>query len=206
MGPPEKRDHYLKQVASAEERLERIILSILDFSDLNLTHGELRLEPAVLDTLLGEIVAARAEMAGAHGQRLEWTPQGDGLRVLVDVQLVRKALDNIVVNALLYTPPGGRVRVWTELDAGRQDGPVAIHVSDTGQGIPEGDLPHLFEPLIRGSEQGSGHIAGIGLGLPTAARIIGWHNGLIRVSSTVGEGSTFSVLLPCESLVPINSR
>ena len=111
--------------------------------------------------------------------------QGDPTRL-------RQLLDNLLSNALKYTPPGGTVRVVLE----RRDDEVVLTVSDTGIGISTDDLSRLFTRFFRARDAESLAIQGVGLGLAITKSIIESHDGRIQVESAGGRGSTFIVRLP----------
>jgi two-component system sensor histidine kinase BaeS len=103
-------------------------------------------------------------------------------------------LGNLVSNAIRYTPLGGHVTVavW----AGPGQSPLVIEVTDTGRGINEDDLPHLFDRFYRADMSRSRATGGSGLGLSIARHLVEAHGGSINVASTVGSGSRFSIELP----------
>jgi signal transduction histidine kinase len=109
-------------------------------------------------------------------------------------------LSNLIGNAIRYTPPGGTVH----LTARREDGQVTVSVKDTGPGIPKKDLPHVFEPFLRGEEartrdlqeQGSDFDRGVGLGLAIAKAFVEAHAGTIEVESEEGVGAEFRFTVP----------
>ncbi len=115
----------------------------------------------------------------------ELETQGDKLKL----ELV---VSNIVDNAIKYTPEGGRVKVETLKDGSR----ALIRVSDTGSGISQDDIPHLFERFYRVDKARSRITGGTGLGLSIAHEIVNLHGGKIKVTSVENEGSVFSVELP----------
>jgi signal transduction histidine kinase len=98
---------------------------------------------------------------------------------------------NLLDNAIKYTPSGGRVTV----EAGSDEGDVWVVVCDTGQGIPEADLPHVFDKFYR-VRRGRRDSGGTGLGLAIARQIVEALDGTIEVESEVGSGSCFTVRLP----------
>jgi two-component system, OmpR family, sensor histidine kinase BaeS len=117
------------------------------------------------------------------------------LFVQADATELALALAELGRNTVLYTPPNGviTIRVW------QQEDQAVIDVADTGIGIPEADLPYIFQPLYRVDKGRSLETGGGGLGLSIAKRIIELHKGHIVVESVVGEGSLFRVFLPlCE--------
>jgi signal transduction histidine kinase len=99
---------------------------------------------------------------------------------------------NLVSNAVRYTPEGGSVAVRTATDGERP----RLEVSDTGIGIPEDELPHIFEEFYRGRQPREIFAHGTGLGMSIVRRVVDMHGGNIRVESTVGEGTRFTVTFP----------
>jgi signal transduction histidine kinase len=113
-----------------------------------------------------------------------------------DGQALHELVDNLLNNAVRYTPAGGIVTV--EVDASGDE--AALTVRDTGPGVPPEEVERIFDPFFRGKGQKS--IPGTGLGLPIAKRIAEAHGGRIELDTVVGKGSAFRVVLPCS---PINA-
>jgi signal transduction histidine kinase len=109
---------------------------------------------------------------------------------IVDAHRVSEAIENLLSNALKFTPPGGRI----DVDVVADDATVAIRVADTGVGVAEEDLEHLFERFFRTSSAES--VPGAGLGLSIVKAIVDAHDGLIAVDSTPGAGTTIELSLP----------
>jgi signal transduction histidine kinase len=112
--------------------------------------------------------------------------------VNIDWQRVNQVLHNILENAVAHTPKGGTIK----MAAGEKDKWVEVSVSDTGEGIPAEDLPHIFERFYRVDKSRARATGGSGLGLTIAKRLVEAHGGAITVQSRVGEGSRFSFTLP----------
>jgi signal transduction histidine kinase len=104
---------------------------------------------------------------------------------------LRQMLDNLVGNAIKYTPDGGDISFEME----SQNDQVILRINDTGPGIPPADQPHIFEKFYRASNVPKG-VGGSGLGLAIVKSIVDSHQGRIWVESLLGEGSTFTVVLP----------
>jgi two-component system NtrC family sensor kinase len=104
---------------------------------------------------------------------------------------LRQVLDNLVGNAIKYTPDGGEITIQMEV----QDEQVIFRISDNGPGIPPADQPHIFEKFYRASNVPKG-VGGSGLGLAIVKSIVDSHQGRIWVESLLGKGSTFTVVLP----------
>lgn len=112
---------------------------------------------------------------------------------LGDKDLLEEAFANLLENAVRYTPDGGRVSVKVHPEGDR----IHVDVSDTGIGIPEDEIGSIFDEYFRATNAKTFESYGTGLGLALAKRIVNMHKGNIRVESTVGEGTTFHVELPC---------
>ncbi len=117
--------------------------------------------------------------------------------VCCDSEAVSQILSNLLDNAIKYTPAGGKITVGAKLV-----GPmVEFFVRDTGAGIPEEDLPRLFERFYRVDKARSRELGGTGLGLSIVKHLVAAHNGGIRVESAVGQGSTFYFTLPVDEAI-----
>src|SRR5439155_27171082 len=103
-----------------------------------------------------------------------------------------QVLDNFVSNAIKFTPSGGSVSVATRVLPGE----IEIVIADNGMGIPESELPLLFQRFFRAEHATAGAIPGTGLGLAIAKAIVTGHGGRIRVESEDGTGTTFRIILP----------
>lgn len=197
--PTDKQDEaYMRAMSVVERSVRRIqefVNSFLDFDRVNQRIGN----SSWKNVSLGEIIASIEEVHQpiARQRGLDFvTDVQSALSVHGDRDLIERVVSNLVVNAIHHTS-SGEVRVVLR--------PVgafaAIDVIDTGEGIPEEELPHLFEPFFRGvSSRRAGADQGFGLGLPIASSIVEDHRGSIRVSSEPGRGSRFTVLLPTSRL------
>ncbi len=115
---------------------------------------------------------------------------------MMDEKLLRPIFTNLLSNAIKYSPKGSTVHF--ELRC--QEGKVIVQVRDEGIGIPESDRAQLFKPFERGSNVGT--ISGTGLGLAIVKNLVDLHGGQVAVDSVVGVGTTFTVTLPQNSLIP----
>jgi len=112
--------------------------------------------------------------------------------VEIDAQRIGQVLRNLLDNALRHTPTGGMISV-----AAHENGSnIEVEVSDTGEGIPSEDLPHLFERFYRVDKSRNRHTGGSGLGLTIVKRLVEAHGGSISVQSQFGRGSQFSFTVP----------
>jgi two-component system heavy metal sensor histidine kinase CusS len=139
----------------------------------------------IIDSLLYEAAAAEAGVT----LRLICS---DGMVANLDRTLFQRAVGNLVANALAHTPAGGIVTVA----AGREDGAVTVNVTDTGCGIPEAHLPHVFDRFYRVDDARSTATGGVGLGLAIVKTIAGLHHGSAMIKSEVGKGTRVTLAFP----------
>ncbi len=118
------------------------------------------------------------------------------MRVWGDETRLTQALQEVVDNAIVFTPRGGRVTITTRPETADTTLYGVIEVRDTGPGLTADELPRVFDRFYRGKQTESGHIPGSGLGLSIAQAIVRAHGGDITVHSETGHGSTFSLRLP----------
>ncbi|MBI3809294.1 MAG: HAMP domain-containing protein [Nitrospirae bacterium] len=189
----EQRDTLLI-IMESSERLIRLISTLLDLSKMEAGMMEYRIVPTDL-TRIAETSVNKVRLL-AEGKRiriLTETPPGR-LRVPADGPRLEQVLDNLLSNALKFNPEGATVNLRMEPDA--RAGVVRISVSDTGPGIPAEDLPHIFERFYQGRMQARPAMAGSGLGLALAKKVVEAHGGRIWVESDLGKGTTVHCILP----------
>jgi signal transduction histidine kinase len=121
------------------------------------------------------------------------------LLVMLDHDRIRQAIDNLVSNAIKYTPPQGQVDVRLRVDGRRID----LSVADTGIGIEAADRDRLFTRFFRSRHAEEQSIQGVGLGLSITKSIVESHGGRVEVDSEVGRGSTFRVRVPVDPAEPL---
>ncbi|MGH9399146.1 MAG: sensor histidine kinase [Thermoanaerobaculia bacterium] len=142
--------------------------------------------------LLGEIGRNMAPAASDRGLELSFDLPPEPVRAFVDADRLQQVLHNLLENSMRYTEPGGAIRVaLTSVPA-----QARVDVSDTGIGIPEADLPYVFERFFRSDRARRAYSGGSGLGLSIVRWIVEAHKGAVEVRSQVGKGTTFTVKLP----------
>jgi two-component system, OmpR family, sensor histidine kinase MtrB len=175
--------------------LERMVGDFLDAARIESGHLELQLRRHDLRELAQEAVQLYAVSSRIH--RLVYAPADMPVEVRVDDERIAQVLNNLVSNAIKYSPQGGDVRVFVT----SRDGEAIVAVQDSGIGIAPEDQKHIFEPFRRtGASRETA--PGVGLGLSVARQIIEAHGGRIAVESTPGVGSIFRVYLPLAGLAP----
>jgi signal transduction histidine kinase len=174
------------------QHLQRLIedLRILSLADA----GELTLNRQVVSPadLLERTAAAHAVKAQEQEIDLRVEVNGELPALSVDPERMAQVLGNLVGNALRHTPQGGRVILAADAESDK----VHLRVQDTGEGIAPDDLPHIFNRFYRGNAARVQVESESGLGLAIARSLVEAHKGIIRVESTIGRGSTFTVTLP----------
>ena len=188
-----ERATFVDLALRQSRRLAKLIDELFEIAKLDSHLVEPQPEPFSLPELVQDNIQRFQHEAEHRGVRLE-APIAPGLpAVLADIGWVERVLENLIENALRFTPAGGTVAV--EL-APRDDQRLAVAVRDTGCGISEEDLPRVFDRAYRCQMKGSPQGEGTGLGLSIAQRIVELHGDSISVESTLGQGTTFRFSLP----------
>lgn len=187
----ETEDSFLSVIDGEADRMTRLVSDLLALSRLD-NNAEMKKEPFDLRELLLLACARMNVEAKKHSQTIceridEFMPPVTG-----DHDRIEQVIVNIIGNAIKYTPDGGTV----EVSGFARDGAAYIKVTDNGIGIPEADIPHLFERFYRVDKARSRSKGGTGLGLAIAKEIVDAHGGDISVESTEGQGTSVTVKLP----------
>ncbi|MEJ8548558.1 sensor histidine kinase [Brevibacillus borstelensis] len=189
-----------KQASLLDEvlRLSRLVHDVLDLSRLEAGMTELYPRTENLVALLEDVTAKTRFMAEDKHIQLSVHAEEENIPVSVEKSRILQALYNILSNAIYYTNPDGQIRLHAETVhlPDRQQPYVRIRVEDSGVGISEVDLPHIFNRFYRADHSRARPSGGTGLGLAIAQQNIAAHRGWIEVESEVGIGSVFKVFLP----------
>jgi signal transduction histidine kinase len=183
---------YVKTVERNAHRLLELVNDLLFAARMQAGGLELRTGPVELRALVEDAVVTAAPQAESAGVELRLSAEDAVPLIDGDEARLAQVVTNFVSNAIKFTPAGGRVDVTLR----RQDGRVLVEVSDTGIGIPEQELGHLFERFFRAQTALDRHIPGTGLGLYISKAIVDAHGGEISVSSAEDKGTTFALALP----------
>jgi signal transduction histidine kinase len=190
-GPPDA-DRYREALADAVEEADRVLVmlnALMDISEAESGTMQLQREPVRLADVVSRAVDLYREVAEAKGVALDLRGSADDTIVMGDRTRLEQVAANLIDNAVKYTPPGGRVDVAIQ----REPGKAVLSVSDTGPGIPQSELPRIWDRLFRGDASRAER--GLGLGLSLVRAIIVAHGGTVEVKSEPGRGSTFVVRL-----------
>ncbi len=182
--------HMADTIYRQTERLNKLIGTMLDLSRLEQGQLTLQREQVDLNALIASIVGEVGPALRHHQIRFV----ANTAKVLVEGDALRlsQVLENLIQNAIKYSPNGGRVRVELRQDDTR----ACVAVTDDGIGIPEGARASLFTQFYRAANAEAQHISGLGVGLYVSREIARLHGGDIEVESEEDQGSTFTVWLP----------
>jgi two-component system, OmpR family, phosphate regulon sensor histidine kinase PhoR len=186
---PEAGRRFAERIGREAERLDVLVRDLLDLSRVE--RGTLDIEPVDLVGLVKEVAGGYTDLAEERRVRLqtELRPQ---VSLRGDRAQLGLLLSNLVDNALRHTSAKGTV--WVRLEA--SESRATLEVADTGDGIPAGELPRIFERFYRVDKARARQTGGTGLGLAIVRHVAEAHGGTVRVDSELGRGSTFTVTLP----------
>ena len=186
---PTQRD-FLKIIEEETDRLGELIDNLLDMSKIEA--GVLRVdkEPAQLRNVVREAIDRAQRRSEPHWFVMDLPAELP--RVWADARRIRQVLNNLLENAIKYTPGGGQITVTGEVE----DGHVTVSVADSGQGIPAEFLDKIFQRFFQVDAANTRKTGGSGLGLSISRGIIEAHGGRIWAESTPGSGSVFRFTLP----------
>jgi signal transduction histidine kinase len=191
-----QREEYLDALNREAERQTRLVEDILQISHLDA--GRLEIRPSLISLNdLTEIAAVTyGPLAAQNEIDLRHQPSDAVPPTMVDPDKIMQVLNNLVENAIRYTPAGGEVIISTGREESDGQSWARVAVSDTGMGIPPDELPHIFERFFRGQQPQQMMLPGSGLGLAIVKEIVALHRGRVSASSQVGQGTTLTVWLP----------
>ena len=188
-----KQAEVLHTLDGQARSLARLTKQLLDVSRFEAGRGGLNPRAIELRAFLVELETAFRVLAEQRGVTLKASWGDDAPHeVQWDADRMNEVLGNLLSNAVKFTPQGGAVTLHAE----QADGSVVLEVRDTGAGIPEAQLPYIFEKFYQADNQAAASQRGTGLGLAIAREIVDAHRGSISVESTPGVGTTFTILLP----------
>jgi len=187
---PDQQQDYLSQLKQQTHHLERMLEYLFTLMRVEIHGGAYKQEPVSLNALCKEVYLDFQPIASKNNLALQTSLTDEATLVSLHSVDMRRAIDNVVSNAIRYTPAGGSVRIDTQIDEKR----VLLIVADTGIGIAEDDLPHIFERTFRA--QNARSFDGSGLGLHITMRVVEQHQGHISVESELGVGTTVQIDLP----------
>ena len=172
--------------------LLQLIENLLNLAKLESGTVVFHLEPVRGHELIEKIVDIITPQAEGKGLHIVYRPCGEDWWMNVDYDHIRTAFQNVIANAVKYTPAGGTIEISTSLAGGL----ASLVVRDSGIGIGKEDLPHIFDRFFRVKGKATRHITGSGLGLSLVKKVVEAHKGYIDVDSELNGGTTFTLRFP----------
>lgn len=183
---------YLNRALEGTEKLKGLVEELFELSKLEAKHVEPVKEPFFINELMDDISQKYALLAGAKEIKIKSELNTKPCLVYADVRLIERVLQNLIDNAIKYTPKKGEIT----LRINNQEHQVEIEVADTGSGIPKDQIPFVFDRYHIGDKRISLDKNSTGLGLAIVKRILEIHNANIQLNSKLGEGTSFRFALP----------
>ena len=191
--PGELRTNFLGVIMNEADRMTRIVQDLLTLSKIDYGKMEMNISRFSFAQAVQNVYeAARLNAEQNHHHTMTFTCEDNIPEVNGDRERIEQVVMNIVSNAIKYTPDGGKI----EIHVGTGKKTVYVRVTDNGIGIPEKDLPRLFERFYRVDKARSRESGGTGLGLSIAREILQQHKGDIHIDSVYGEGTDVVITLP----------
>lgn len=190
--PPSAHRYYVEQASVLSRRLARLVSDLFELAQLEDCRVELKAERFELTELISDVVQTFASVAEARSIVLGVSVVDRPIVVAGEIRLIERVLENLLDNAIRFTPAGGEVSVSCAPSADR----VTVRVKDTGPGISIPDQEQLFDRFYRGCQPVDVPMTTAGLGLSITKRIVELHRGEITVASGTGKGAEFVFSLP----------
>ena len=191
--PPELRSNFMNVIISEADRMTRIVQDLLTLSKIDYGKMEMNISRfPFLKAVQNVYDAAKLNAEQNHHHTMTLTCEGEIPDVNGDRERIEQVITNIVSNAVKYTPDGGKI----DMLVGTSGKNVFVRVTDNGIGIPEKDLPRLFDRFYRVDKARSRESGGTGLGLSIAQEILNQHKGRIEISSEYGKGTSVLITMP----------
>ncbi len=187
-----ERIHFLKTIQRHAERLHAILEDLLTLSRLESINPGLQRESVDMIVLTKSISDEYRSRPTATNHIIALSIEGKPKPYILDPLKITQVFENLLDNALKYTPAGSKIEILLKDDPDA----LELHIKDNGPGIPEADLPHIFERFYRVDKGRSRENGGTGLGLSIVKHIVQLHGGKVRCDSRLGEGACFTFTLP----------
>ncbi|HCS40813.1 MAG TPA: hypothetical protein DIW44_14680 [Anaerolineaceae bacterium] len=189
---PKEIQNYLSQAKKHVDTLSFLVDDLFQISQLDAGGMPLNLEAASISDLISDTLESFSSLAAQKGVRLSGSASEGVNPITMDVLWMGRAINNLVSNAIRYTPVNGEIKI----NANSNNDRVTVCISDSGEGILPEDIPHVFERFYRGDKSRSRVSGGAGLGLAIAKGVVEAHKGNIAVQSERLKGTTFTISLP----------
>ena len=198
--PRDMEDFFLHMAVDECDRMTRIVSDLLVLSRLDNKRTKWNIKPFDPDSVLRHISEVMKVDAAAHSHTLTYTRTEELPAVTGDKERIEQVIINVISNAIKYTPDGGRITMTASpTRCGNVIDGISLIVRDNAIGIPEEDIPHLFERFYRVEKSRTSETGGTGLGLAIAKEIVDAHGGSINIASVQGKGTAVRITLPLET-------
>jgi two-component system, OmpR family, sensor histidine kinase BaeS len=188
---PERRERAVAALARTSERLLRLVQDLMELAKLDLNELPLNVRKVDLCEIIGSAIHSHESAAASAGIVLHPLQARPPLWAMIDPDRITQVIDNILNNAISYAGEGSDIKISVE-----DEDPIKVHICDTGKGIPAEDLPYIFDSFYRADSARTPGEYHSGLGLSIARRLVEAHGGRLIVSSTEGNGTTVTVVIP----------
>ncbi|HEX9440151.1 MAG TPA: ATP-binding protein, partial [Roseiflexaceae bacterium] len=189
----ERDSRSLSLIVEQASRLNRMIEALLDLSRIETGQLSIERAPVDLGTLARRMLDEAQPALDEH--TITYHPPGEPLIIVGDELRLEQVIQNLIQNAIKYSPSGGRI----DVEVARRGDRACVAVTDQGIGIPPAALPRLFSRFYRASNVNPQQFTGMGVGLYVVKEIVNLHGGEVEVTSQEGEGSTFTICLPLKT-------
>jgi PAS domain S-box-containing protein len=191
----DQQEHFLSIVQDNANRLVELANDLLDISHIETGRMELDIQPIKLDEIIREVAEVMRPRCEERDIHLAVNIDRNVGVVMGDKGRLAQVITNLIKNASYTTPRGGHIKVGLS----RSGNVARVDVSDTGPGMSQEEKVKVFQRFYRVNNPSISKVAGTGLGMPIAKMLVGMHGGFLRVESELGQGSTFTVVLPLQS-------
>ncbi|MHC4846054.1 MAG: sensor histidine kinase [Planctomycetota bacterium] len=192
---PGKTQRFLTRAQDNTDRMVAIVGDLLSLARIEAADSALRMTRLDLRDIATECHAEAAGNAAMRNVQLQLDLPGEEIAVLGDRTALATALNNLLDNAVNYSPTGQRVRLYVGADHGE----AWVAVTDQGPGIPPNETERIFERFYRTDKNRSRELGGTGLGLSIVKNVVTSHGGRVELDTALGRGSTFTIRLPLQS-------
>ena len=195
---PEESTRFVAIIRDGAQRLSEVFEAIVQASTLAASTGGSDKSDVDLKDLFKRAVAPLRDSAAQRGVSIRVGARGGVSTIPCDLETMAAALRAVIKNAVDFSQEGGRVDIEVRPGQKDNDRSIKITVRDTGVGIPEEDLPRVFDVFWQGGDLMTGKPRGVGLGLTIAMRVAEAHGGRLELTSRIGEGTVATFTLPAE--------
>ena len=188
-----QRREFIGKIKKNSERLRDLVEDLLDLSQLESSEPELRLTSEIVEDLVRRVANRFLDKLDSETQDIRFKLTEEVTEIRLDVRQIESVLENLIDNAIRYATGFSVITIRSFLDENKDK--LLLEIEDDGCGIPENDLPRIFERFYRVDKGRSRESGGTGLGLSIVRNAISLHGGEVKVRSEVSKGTTFSFSL-----------